>query len=686
MPKYGLENIHNVVLLSHGGAGKTSLSEAMLFNAGAISRLGKVDDGSSTSDYDPDEAKRRISINLSILPFQWKDKKINILDAPGYADFVGEVKAGMRVSEGAIVVVDATSGIQVGTEMVWGYCEEAKMPRLIVINKMDRENADFAKVVEDIKAKLGNKCVPLQLAIGSHTSFQGVVDLLTAKAYTGSPGKEVEVPAAVKAQADALRDKLVESIAEMDDALIEKYLGGEEIALDVLIKTLRQAVASGRLIPILAASALQNIAVNRVVDAICDYLPLPKEQKVSAASGAVDPAENAPLAALVFKTTADPYVGKLTYLRVYNGVITSNSQVYNANHSATERIGQLYSMRGKTQEPIPEIRAGDIGAVAKLNVTATGDTLCAQDKQLKLTPIVFPAPIFRESVNPKTKTDIDKMSSALSRMVEEDLTLKVHRELGTGETIMSGMGDTHLSVSAEKMLRKFGVNVELAIPKVAYRETITTPSKAEYKHKKQSGGHGQYGHVLLELEPKPDRGPCEFAEKVVGGSVPRNFIPAVEKGVVEAYTEGCLAGYPVIGVKAILYDGSFHPVDSSEICFKIAGAGAFKKGLAEGRPILLEPIVNLKVTVPNDLTGDIIGDLNTKRARVMGMNPEGGTNVIEAQVPLAEIQRYSIDLKSMTQGRATYTMEFDHYEEVPANITQKLITQKQAEIAEKSEK
>jgi elongation factor G len=686
MPKYGLENIHNVVLLSHGGAGKTSLSEAMLFNAGAISRLGKVDDGSSTSDYDPDEAKRRISINLSILPFQWKDKKINILDAPGYADFVGEVKAGMRVSEGAIVVVDATSGIQVGTEMVWGYCEEAKMPRLIVINKMDRENADFAKVVEDIKAKLGNKCVPLQLAIGSHTSFQGVVDLLTAKAYTGSPGKEVEVPAAVKAQADALRDKLVESIAEMDDALIEKYLGGEEIALDVLIKTLRQAVASGRLIPILAASALQNIAVNRVVDAICDYLPLPKEQKVSAASGAVDPAENAPLAALVFKTTADPYVGKLTYLRVYNGVITSNSQVYNTNHSATERIGQLYSMRGKTQEPIPEIRAGDIGAVAKLNVTATGDTLCAQDKQLKLTPIVFPAPIFRESVNPKTKTDIDKMSSALSRMVEEDLTLKVHRELGTGETIMSGMGDTHLSVSAEKMSRKFGVNVELAIPKVAYRETITTPSKAEYKHKKQSGGHGQYGHVLLELEPKPDRGPCEFAEKVVGGSVPRNFIPAVEKGVVEAYTEGCLAGYPVIGVKAILYDGSFHPVDSSEICFKIAGAGAFKKGLAEGRPILLEPIVNLKVTVPNDLTGDIIGDLNTKRARVMGMNPEGGTNVIEAQVPLAEIQRYSIDLKSMTQGRATYTMEFDHYEEVPANITQKLITQKQAEKAEKSEK
>jgi elongation factor G len=684
MPKYGLENIHNVVLLSHGGSGKTSLSEAMLFNAGVINRLGRVDDGSSTSDYDPDEAKRRISINLSLLPLIWRERKLNILDTPGYADFVGEVKACIRVIEGAIVVVCATSGVEVGTEMVWNYCEEAKLPRLVYVNKMDRENADFFKVVEEIKSRLGARCHPLQITIGSHTSFQGVVDLLTMKAYTGSPTKEVEVPAAVKAQADSYREKLVEAIAEVDDKLIEKYLGGEQLSLEELTKTLRQGVISGKIVPILAGSALQNIAVNRVLDAIYDYLPMPKEQKVATANGAIDPSESAPLAALVFKTTADPYVGKLTYLRVYNGVITSNSQAYNANQSANERIGQLYMMRGKTQEPITEIRAGDIGAVAKLSVTATGDTLCSQDKQVKLTPIVFPAPIFREAVYPKTKTDIDKMGSALARLAEEDPTLKVHRELGTGETILSGMGDTHLSVAAEKMQRKFGVNVELSIPKVAYRETITTSSKAEYKHKKQSGGHGQYGHVLLELEPIPERGPCEFTERVVGGSVPRNFIPAVEKGVVEAYTEGCLAGFPVVGVRAILYDGSFHPVDSSEICFKIAGAGAFKKGLAEGRPILLEPIMNLKVTVPNDLTGDIIGDLNTKRARVMGMNPDGNINIIEATVPLSEIQRYSIDLKSMTQGRATYTLVFDHYEEVPANITQKLIAQKQAEKEEKA--
>ncbi|OGN99908.1 MAG: translation elongation factor G [Chloroflexi bacterium RBG_13_51_52] len=684
MPKYGLENIHNVVLLSHGGAGKTSLSEAMLFNAGVINRLGKVDDGSSTSDYDPDEAKRRISINLSLLPSNWRERKLNIIDVPGYADFVGEVKAGMRVSEGAIVAVCAASGVEVGTEMVWGYCEEAKLPRLVYINKMDRENADFFKVVEEIKTKLGAKCHPIQITIGAHTDFQGVVDLLTMKAYTGSPPKEAEIPEAVKAQADSYREKLIEAIAEIDDKLIEKYLGGDEITLEELTGTLRQAVISGSIVPIIAGSALQNIAVNRVLDAICDYLPLPKEQKIMTASGAADPSESAPLAALVFKTTADPYVGKLTYFRVYNGVFTSNSQVYNSSQSAVERIGQLYLMRGKTQEPAAEIRAGDIGAVAKLNVTATGDTLCTQDKQVKITPIVFPTPIFREAVYPKTKIDIDKMGSALSRLTEEDPTLKVHRELGTGETILSGMGDTHLSVAAEKMQRKFGVHVELAIPKVPYRETITAPSKAEYKHKKQSGGHGQYGHVLLALEPLPERGANEFAEKVVGGSVPRNYIPAVEKGVVEAYSEGCLAGYPVIGVKATLYDGSFHAVDSSEICFKIAGAGAFKKGLAEGRPILLEPIMNLKVTVPNDLTGDIIGDLNTKRARVMGMNPEGDTNVIDAQVPLAEIQRYSIDLKSMTQGRATFIMEFDHYEEVPANITQKLVSQKQAEKAEKS--
>jgi len=680
MQKHGLDTIHNTVLLSHGGAGKTSLAEAMLFSAGAVSRLGKVDDGSSTSDYEQDEIKRKISINLSLLPCEWRDTKLNIIDAPGYTDFVGEVKAGMRVSEGAVVVACAASGVEVGTEMVWGYCEEAGLPRLLFVNKMDRENADFFKIVEEIRAKLGKKCLPLQLAVGAHTGFEGVVDLLEMKAYTGTKSQEADIPEALKAQADSYREKLVEAIAEIDDVLIEKYLNGEEISQEELTGTLRKAVISGSIVPILTGSALQNVGVDRLMDAICSYLPVPKEQEVALSDGStLAPSETSPLAALVFKTTADPYVGKLTYFRVYNGVIKSNAQVYNARQKAAERVGQLFMMRGKTQEPVNEVVAGDIGAVAKLSVTETGDTLCAQDKPVNLTSIVFPKPTFREAVYPKTKTDIDKMGTTLSRLVEEDPTLTVHRELGTGETILSGMGDTHLAVAAEKMQNKFGVNVELAIPKVPYRETITVSSKAEYKHKKQSGGHGQYGHVLLEMEPLPERGDNEFGDKIVGGSVPKNYIPAVEKGVNEAYHEGVLAGYPVVGVKTTLYDGSFHPVDSSEICFKIAGAGAFKKGMEDGQPILLEPIMNLKVTVPNDLTGDIIGDLNTKRARVLGMNPEGGNNVIDAQVPLAEVQRYAIDLKSMTQGRAVYNMEFDHYEEVPAQITQKIIAQKQSE-------
>ncbi len=679
MPKYGLENIRNTVLLSHGGAGKTSVAEAILFTAGAISRLGKVDDGSSTSDYDPDEVKRKISINLSLLPYQWRETKINLIDTPGYSDFVGEVKSGMRVSEGAIIVICAASGVEVGTEQVWGYCEEAKLPRLIFVNKMDRENADFFKTVEETRAKLGSKCLPLQLPIGAHTSFEGIVDLLTMKSYTGSPPKEAEIPSSLQSQADSFREKLVEAIAEVDDALIEKYLGGEEISLEELRTTLRQAVTSGSVVPVLVGSALQNVGINWLMDAICDYLPSPKEPKVAVAGGSLEPSEEAPLGALVFKTSADPYVGKLTYFRVYTGVINSNSQVWNVNENAMERIGQLFTLRGKTQEPVPQVRAGDIGAVAKLNVTGTGDTLGSQDKPIKIAPAIFPEPIFSQAVHPKTKADVDKMGTALSRLAEEDPTLRVRREIDTSETILSGMGDTHLDVAAEKIQRKFGVNVELALPKVPYKETITVPAKAEYKHKKQSGGHGQYGHVLLELEPLPRGSDNEFAGRIVGGAIPKNYIPAVEKGVNEAAQEGVLAHYPVVDVKTTLYDGSFHPVDSSEICFKIAGAQALKKGLAQAQPILLEPIMNLKVSVPGDLTGDIIGDLNTKRARVLGMNPEGNNNIIEAQVPLAEILRYAIDLKSMTQGRASYTMEFDHYEEVPAQITQKIVAQRQAE-------
>ena len=686
MQQFGLENIRNIALLSHAGAGKTSAAEAMLFTAKAINRLGKVDDGSSTSDYDPDEIKRKISINLSLLPCPWRDAKINLIDTPGYSDFIGEVKTGIRVSEGAIIVICATSGVEVGTTQVWEYCQEANLPRLIFVNKMERENADFFKTVNDIQAKFGQKCLPIQIPIGAQSDFQGIIDLLNLKSYTGSPPKEGEIPSSLEGQVNTFREKLIEAAAETDDALIEKYLGGEELTSEELRNGLRKAVVNGSIFPILAGSALQNVGINPLLDAMVDYLPSPAEREVAAATDAkeekFEPQADGPLAALVFKTTADPYVGKLTYFRVYSGAIDSNSQVWNAARGSAERIGQLFLLRGKNQEAVAKVSAGDIGAVAKLNVTSTGDTLSIQSKPLKLAPIVFPQPIFDEAVSPKTKADLDKLGTALSRITEEDQTLHVRREPDTGETLLSGMGDTQLDVAAEKMQRKFGVSVNLETPKVPYKETITASvPNAEYKHRKQSGGHGQYGHVVMELEPLPRGTGNEFASRVVGGTVPKNYIPAVEKGFQEAIQDGVLAHHPVVDVKATLYDGSFHPVDSSEICFKIAGSQAMKKGFSQGQPILLEPIVDIQITVPNDLTGDIIGDLNTKRARVQGMNPSSDINIIEAQVPLAEVLRYAIDLKSMTQGKGTYTIKFSHYEEVPAQICQKIIAAKAEEKA-----
>jgi elongation factor G len=683
MPEYGLGSIRNVVLLGHGGAGKTSLAEAVLFTTKAVNRLGRVDEGATVSDYDPDEIKRRMSINLAILPCYLDGTKINVVDTPGYPEFSGEVKAGMRVCEGAIIVVCAASGVEVGTERVWSYCEEAGLPRLLFVNKMDRENADFHRTLGQIQSHFGKKCVPVQLPIGAQAGFQGIVDLLVMKGYTGSPAEAGEVPSTLKGEVDSFREKLVEAAAEVDDTLIEKYLGGEELTLEELGRGLREATMSGKVVPVLVGSALQNIGVNLLLGAVGSYLPSPGERDVIIADSeqGIKPGEEAPLAALVFKTSADPYVGKLTYFRVYTGRIESNSQVWNVTRGGAERIGQLFVMRGKTQEAVAQINAGDIGAVAKLSVTGTGDTLGARDNPLKIAPIIFPEPVFGQAVYPKTKTDLDKLGTALPRLAEEDPTLAVHRDADTNETILSGLGETHLEVTAEKMLRKFGVGVELKTPDVPYKETITVSTKAEYKHRKQTGGHGQYGHVLMEFEPLPRGSGHEFVDKVVGGRIPKNYIPAVEKGVNEAIQEGVLAGYPVVDIKAIVYDGSYHPVDSSEICFKIAGAQAFKKGLSQGQPILLEPIVNMKVTVPQDFTGDIIADLNTKRARVQGMNPEGGVNVIEVQVPLAEILRYAIDLRSVTQGRGSYKIEFSHYEEVPAHITQKIIAEHQAKKA-----
>ena len=684
MAQYGLDNIRNLALLAHNGAGKTSLAEAILFNTKIINRLGKVSEGSTTSDYDPAEQKRAMSISLSMLPYIWQGNKINLMDTPGYPDFIGEVKSAIRVSEGAVIVVCAASGVEVGTEQVWAYCDTVNLARIVYINRMDRENVDFTKVVDQIQSKFGRKCLPIQLPIGEHTTFQGVIDLLKMKSYTGAVSKEGEVPAELLNEAKSLREKLIESIAETEDALLEKFLGGEELNPEELTKALTKAVAAGKLIPIMAGAGLQNIGVLPLMDAIVNYLPPPKDHQVEIvgednkpAKMAADPKGN--LAALVFKTSADPYVGRLTYFRVYCGAITSNSQVWNVTRNEHERIGQLFILRGKNQEAVQEIGAGDIGAVAKLTVTATNDTLGVKEKHIKLVPIVFPEPRYSEAVYPKTKLDLDKLGPSLAKIVEEDPTLKMHREATTNETILSGIGEIQLSVAAEKMARKFGVNVELQTPKVPYKETITVECQAEYKHKKQTGGHGQYGHVVLELSPLPRGSGTEFVEKIVGGTIPKNYIPAVEKGVHEGVQEGVLGGYPVEDVRIAVIDGSFHPVDSSEICFKIAGAGAVKKGLTDGKPVILEPIVKLKITAPDNYTGDIISDLNTKRGQVHGMLPEEGMNTIEAIVPLAEVQRYAMNLKSITQGKGTYSMEFSHYQEAPPLVTQKIIAAKQAE-------
>ena len=682
MENYGIASIRNVALLSHSGAGKTTLAEAMLYSAGAVSRMGKVDDGTTVSDYDPDETKRKISINLSLLPFKWGENKVNILDAPGYADFAGETRAAVAAAESAAIVVAASSGIEVGTEQAWMTAEAAGLPRCIIVNKMDRENVNFESVVEAIRSRFGAGCVPVTVPIGSFKDFSGVVNVLTGKAYTGHhPAQEGEVPADMTDAVAEWREKLVEAVSEHDDDMIEKFLGGEAISDEELTQGLRKAIALGEVFPILAASALTNTGVDSLVDFFIGFLPSPENRQVALADGSTLTGGDGPLAALVFKTTADPYVGKLTYFRVFRGTLPSNSHVWNSGKNADERVGQIYIMHGKTQEAAQHIGPGDIGAVAKLSVTATNDTLTLQDNPVSLKPIVFPQASYSVAVHPKSKADVDKLSQAIARLLEEDPTLQSHRDQDTAETILSGLGDTQMDVMAERMARKYSVAVELKSPRVPYKETITGSAKAEYKHKKQTGGHGQYGHVVLEVEALPPGSGVEFVDKVVGGSVPRNYIPAVDKGIKEAVQEGGSLGFPIVDVRATLVDGSFHPVDSSEICFKIAGAGALKKGMEAAGPILMEPVVALKITVPSAVVGDIIGDLNTKRAQVQGMNPDGDLTVVEAMAPLAEVQRYAVDLKSLTHGQGRFTMTFDHYQQVPAHLTQKLVEERAAEIS-----
>jgi len=683
--------LRNIVLVSHGGAGKTSLSEAMLFNSGAINRLGRVDEGTTVSDYDPEEVRRKFSVNTAILPCEWAGHKINVLDTPGYMDFQGEVKAACRVADAAVVVVEAAAGVEVGTELDWAYLDEQGLPRLVFVNKMDRENANWQQALDQLRDKFSTTFVAVQIPIGAQASFAGYVDLVTMQAHMGPEGTPADIPADVAAQAAELRQSMMETAAESDDELVMKYLDGQELTAEEVQRGLAAAARSGRIVPVLCGSAAQNIGVRALLDALVAYEPDPAGRPAVAQNPAtgeeetLTPGPDQPFAALVYKTMADPFVGKLTYFRVYSGSLHSDSRVYNPGRSTEERVGQLYMIRGKEQVPVDQVRAGDMGAVAKLQVTNTGDTLCDRGHPLLLAGIEFPKPVFSAAVFPKTKTDLDKMGPGLGRLTEEDPTLRVHRDADTNETILSGMGESHVEIAVRRLHAKFGVEIATDVPKIPYRETITKTASAQGRHKKQTGGRGQFGDVFVRFEPLPRGAGFEFADEVFGGAVPKNFIPAVEKGLREAILKGVVAGYPTVDIKAALYDGSYHPVDSSEIAFKLAAHLAFEKGIAEAGPVLLEPVMSVTITVPDQFMGDILGDLNTRRARVQGMGQERGKSVVTAEVPLAEMQRYATSLRAITQGRGLFTMEFSHYEEVPSHTAQGVIeAARKAKEAEKA--
>ena len=669
------QNLRNVALLSHSGAGKTSLVETLLFNAKATTRIGKVEDGNTVSDYEPEEAKRGGSIQTTLISCSNDNHKFNFLDTPGYDDFQGEVISALTVVESAAILLAAPSGVDVGTERSWEMCQADGLPRVFVVNKMDRENANFARCVADIQGTFGNQCVPFQLPIGDAQDFTGVLSVIHPPA---------DVPAQVASEMEAARERLIEAAAESDDELADKYLEGETLTDEEILGAVRKAVLNGELVPILATSATANLGVEEFLSVVQEFLPSPADAKLPAAAGDLTLDAAGPLTALVFKTTADPFVGKLSIFRVYQGTIKTNSEVWNTVRGQAERIGQLYLPKGKSQENVAEITVGDMGAIGKLSVTVTGDTLGARENPVKLEPIAFPEGFYSVAVTPATKADLDKMSSSLSRIVEEDPSLRFSRDANTGESLLTGLGEAQIEVALDRIRRKFGADIRSRLPRVAYRETITQVTKAEYRHKKQTGGHGQYGHVLLRLEPRERDQGFEFGAEVVGGSVPREYIPAVEKGVVKSMDEGVLAGFPIVDIKAVLYDGSYHDVDSSGMSFEIASSMALRAGLLDANPILLEPIMKLSVTVPDNYTGEVMSDLNTKRSRILGMTPNDNSTLIEAEVPLAEVQRYGQDLRSVTQGRGSYKVEFDHYDPVPPNLESKVI--EEAKRAKEEEK
>ncbi|MBI4634674.1 MAG: elongation factor G [Deltaproteobacteria bacterium] len=692
MAKYESKSLRNLAVVGHGGTGKTSLCESFLYVSGKTDRLGRVDEGASSLDYEPEEQKRHISISAAISFFEWEKHKINIIDTPGDSNFAYDTKCCLQNVDSALIVIDAVGGVEFQTEKVWEYADEFKLPRAVYINRMDRERADYSKTLEGIRNKLGKKATSLFIPLGAEDSFRGVIDLVNMKAciFTSADGKykTEEIPAENREEAAKLRESMVEDVAESDEGLMEKYLDKGELTLDELKSGIKKGMASGSLILVSCGSAVKNIGIAPLMDMIANYFPSPVDRgPVTGKKPGKDDIEKrelteaAPFSAMVFKTIADPYAGKLTLFRVYSGTISSDSNFYNSSRKITERVGSIFFLEGKTQKPAESLVPGDIAAVAKLKETTTGDTIC-NDKAPIVYEKVVPSPaIMSFAVEPKTRGDEDKIFSSIHRLMEEDPTLQFHRDDQTREMILSGMGQVHIEVTVEKMKRKFGVDVNLKTPKVPYKETIKGKTNVQGRYKKQSGGRGQFGDCWLDIEPLPRSGGFEFLDKIVGGVIPQQYRPAVEKGIVEAMAEGVLAGYPVVDIRVSLVDGSYHTVDSSEMAFKIAGSMGFKKGILACQPTILEPIVNIEIEIPEEYMGDVIGDLNSRRGRVSGMDTKGSIQIIKGQVPLAEILKYASDLTSMTSGRGTYTYRHSHYEEVPSYIAEKIIAESKKEDA-----
>jgi elongation factor G len=686
--------IRNVGIVGHGGVGKTSLVEAMLFAAGAVTRLGRVDDGSTTTDFDPDEIKRKISINTSVAYCDWKGHKINLVDTPGYGDFIADARAGLRVVEAAIVVVDAVAGVQVQTEKVWKFATEYTLPCVVVVNRLDRERADFFRTFESLSRRLKGRLVALHLPIGEESSFRGFVDLVKMKAVTFAGGKPTEgdVPGELADRVKEYREKLVEAAAETDDDLLAKYLEEGTIGEADTLKALRAGIAEGKLVPVVCTAASKSIGAHALLDLIVDSLPSPAARPEVAGTdlktkqaGTRAADAKAPVAALVFKTLSDPHVGKLSLFRVVSGTLRADSTLLNPARGARERMGHVSWLQGKTQKNVETLGPGEIGVAQKLKETQTGDTLCEETQPFELPKITFPEAAISFAIQPKTRGDEDKISNALARIAEEDPTVHYHFDPETKQLLVSGVGSLHVEMVVERMKRKYNVDVNLLPPRIPYKETVKGRAEGQGKYKKQTGGRGQYGDTWLRVEPMPRGGGFEFVDDIFGGAVPRNFIPSVEKGVRDCMKKGILAGYPVVDMKVTLYDGSYHDVDSSDMAFQIAASMGLQKVFMDARPILLEPIMNVEVTTPADHAGDVIGDLNSRRGRIVGMEPAGETAAVRAVVPMAEMLTYESSLRSMTGGRGGYSMEFSHYEEVPAFLAEKVVKEAKAE-KEKAEK